>query len=137
MNYSKIFSYATTDELGGIYQMISKHHQVKLVKSPQKTLTMIKVRETTGNSLFYLGEAICTECMVSVDDIRGFSVLLGDDFEKAVSAASIDAVLHSDYLEKEEIIDCLSKIERRKMEEKSYINAEINKSKVDFNLMGE
>ncbi len=137
MNYSKIFSYATTEELGKLYEKISRNHEVKLVKNPQKTLTMIKVRETTGNSLFYLGEAICTECMVSVDEVRGFSVLLGDDFEKAISVASIDAVLHSEYAEKEEIIACLEKIEQRKAEEKSYINAEINKSKVDFNLMGE
>lgn len=136
-NYSKVFGYATTKDLQQLYDLVANNHSIKLVKAPQKTLTMIQVREPAGNSLFYLGEAICTECMVSVDDIRGFSVLLGDDYEKAVSTAVIDAVMHSDFVEKDAIVLSLTEIEAQNIAEKSYVNAEIQKSKVDFNLMGE
>ncbi len=136
-DFSHIMSYATCEDLQNLQNLISANHKIKLIKNPQKTLTMVKVRETTGNSLFYLGEALCTECMVMVDNLKGFSVMLGDDFEKAIAAAAIDAVLHSEFPEKTVIVNKLLEIKEAHIAAKAVVNGEILKSKVEFNLMGE
>lgn len=137
INYSHIVSYAPTADIQALYQQVASNHTIKLIKKPQKTLTMIQVREGVGNSLFYLGEALCTECMLSVDDIKGFSVILGDDFDKAISAATIDALMHSTFPEKEPITQALLALEGAHQAKKAVINGAITKSKVEFNLMGE
>ena len=64
---------------------------IVLVKPAEKTLVMLKVRESVKQSLFYLGEIIATECLVEVDGNRGACVLMGDDQEKARAMAVIDA----------------------------------------------
>lgn len=97
---SSIMAGASGEELSAIANQIKTDSVVRILKEPQKTLVMVKVRESVKNSLFYLGEVLATECMVTVDGIKGVSVIAGDDFHKAASAAIIDGYLNGNRVTK-------------------------------------
>jgi alpha-D-ribose 1-methylphosphonate 5-triphosphate synthase subunit PhnG len=50
---------------------IEARTKVSITSEPREVLVMNKVRETARNSLFYLGEALLTECKVSIA-VEGF-----------------------------------------------------------------
>lgn len=79
---SAILAAAASDEVKRIAQAIQERHDIQILKEPQKTLVMVKVRESVQGALFYLGEVLATESMVVVDGAKGASVVAGDDFEK-------------------------------------------------------
>ena len=93
---SAILAKATPSELDMIAEKIKAESEIQIIKEPKKTLVMVKARESVKNSLFYLGEVLATECMVTVDGKRGVSVIAGDDFEKGISAAIIDGYYNAD-----------------------------------------
>lgn len=136
---SAVLSRASRKEVEEIAAPVRETEQIEIIKEPQKTLVMVKVRESVGQSLFYLGEVLATECMVTVNGRKGFSVMAGDDFEKVLCAAVIDGFLNDK--EKtpasEEIIEKIGELEKRQRRDRAGLNAEIMKSKVNFNVMGE
>lgn len=134
---SAILSRANGDEVGNIASLLSDQYHIEILKEPQKTLVMVKVRESIGRSLFYLGEILATECMVKVDGKKGCSVMAGDDFEKVLSAAIIDAALNAQVTESGEIMQEIEKLQILQEAVRAKRNREIRKSKVNFNVMGE
>jgi alpha-D-ribose 1-methylphosphonate 5-triphosphate synthase subunit PhnG len=60
---------------------------------PHETLVVIKVRESAQGSLFYLGEALATECRVLLDEVTGVGLLLGSERQRAFELAVIDAAM--------------------------------------------
>lgn len=133
---SSILTKASLDEVEAIAKSIKDKSDIKLIKPPQKTLIMVKVREPVKQSLFYLGEVLATECMVMVEGVRGASVIAGDDFEKAVSIAVIDGFLNKK--EGVEIIEKqVKKLGQSQEKEREKLNGAIMKSKVNFSVMGE
>lgn len=133
---SAILAGASKDELVVIADQIKSDNNIKILKAPQKTLVMVKVRESVKNSLFYLGEVLATECMVTVDGAKGVSVIAGDDFEKAIAAAIIDGYLNGER-EKEDVLRQIDELEKKQQKSREAINRQLRKSKVNFNVMGE
>lgn len=134
---SCILSRASEEQVKKIGTRLQENHRVEIIKQPQKTLVMVKVRESIGRSLFYLGEVLATECMVRVDDKKGFSVMAGDQFEKILHAAIIDGALNGNCVESDWIEQELLALKKQQEKERARMNAEILKSKVNFNVMGE
>lgn len=63
------------------------------IKSPPKpVLVMARVRETVDGDRFNLGEVLVTSCEVVLDGEPGWGMVLGDDPERALCAAVLDAV---------------------------------------------
>lgn len=137
---SSILVRASREEVCMIARDIKKQHQITLVKPPQKTLVMVKVRESVKQSLFYLGEVLATECMVTVDGEKGISLMAGDDFEKVECAAMIDGYLN---LKKQgetatrEVEKQILKLKEKQEQNRAVLNRELMKSKVNFQVMGE
>jgi len=73
---------------------IQKTYSPVIIKEPGKTLTMIKMREPVKESLFYLGEVIVCEAIVEIDGVKGVAVAMGDDTEKTLDMAIIDAAVN-------------------------------------------
>lgn len=132
-----ILSNADRNEVEAAAKLISDKYEVKIVKAPQKTLTMVKMREPVGASVFYLGEILCCECTVDIGGTIGFSVIMGDDFEKAQNCAIIDAAITAGLKECEELYAFIVKLGVQQTQERRKLNGEILKSKVDFHTMGE
>ena len=135
---SAILAKASTEETAELAGKIKRECEIKMLKEPQKTLVMVKVRESVKNSLFYLGEILATECMVTVNGVRGMTVIAGDDFEKAVDAAVIAGYLTCVGEPKASIvIDKIRELGREQAEGRAALNRQLRKSKVNFNVMGE
>lgn len=111
---------------------IKENNEVVVVKEPEKALTMIKMREPVQETLFYLGEVIITEATVSVNGTNGTAVTMGDDFDKTLSMAIIDAASNAEVFLEEGTLLELEK-EQISIEEKE--NAMFMKTMVNFNSM--
>lgn len=135
---SAILAKASREEVTHLAEQIQEGCEIMMLKEPQKTLVMVKARESVKNSLFYLGEVLATECMVTVDGVRGMSVIAGDDFEKTAAAAVIDGYINSRGEDKgAAVIESIRELGRAQAEMRKALNRKLRQSKVNFNVMGE
>ena len=91
---TKILAKADKSEVAALSADIQTKYQPVIVKEPGKTLTMIKLREPVKQSLFYIGEVIVCEASVEIEGVQGIAVLMGDDTEKVLDMAIIDAAVN-------------------------------------------
>ncbi|MED1605172.1 phosphonate C-P lyase system protein PhnG [Cytobacillus kochii] len=70
---------------------VTEHYDVKEIVAPRNGLTMLKVRETAKQSLFYLGEVLMTETMVEIEGSLGKGMVIGLEEEWSRDLAIIDA----------------------------------------------
>ena len=119
----KILSKAESEKVAELGKKIRDKYPVTVIKKPEKTLAMIKMREPVQNSLFYLGEVIISEASVSIDGTVGRAAAMGDDFEKTLNMALIDAACNKGIFEDEQ----------NEITEKE--NAMLQKTKVNFHSM--
>ena len=90
------------------------------------------MREPVKNSLFYIGETIVCEAVVSLDDVVGTAVTIGDDFDKVLNMAVIDAACNKGVFTE---YDILIEWEKDQVLKKERENAMFQKTKVDFHAM--
>ncbi len=133
---SAILAAATAKEVAEIAAPIKESCDIKILKEPQKTLVMVKVRESVQQSLFYLGEVLASECMVTVNGIKGASVMAGDDFNKCLHAAVIDGFLNGEAAPSA-VTDAVAALQQRQQEAREDLNRRLRQSKVQFNVMGD
>ena len=81
------------EPLQDLVSQLELHHRITLVKEPAVCLTMIRAEDSLEKQEFYLGEALTTECEVTVDDQPGFGVCLGEEPVRGYCLAVIDALL--------------------------------------------
>lgn len=128
----KIMSKADRNEMINLAEEIKKVYDVVVVKEPEKALAMIKMREPVKESIFYLGEVIVTEATVSVNGVNGTAVTMGDDYEKTISMAIVDAAYNGSLFEKEQL---LLEWEKEQVCKEEKENAMFMKTMVNFNSM--
>jgi phosphonate C-P lyase system protein PhnG len=78
-----------------LVSQLEQSYSVEIRKSPSVCLTMIPAEDSLELERFYLGEALTTECEVTVDGRVGFGLCLGDEPVRAYCSAVVDALLHS------------------------------------------
>lgn len=134
---SIVLSRAETSQVKEIAKLIQQKYKIQIIKEPQKTLVMIKVRESIKRSLFYLGEVLASECMVMINGVKGCSVQAGDDFEKVLASAVIDGALNAGMDDEFQIIRKIIELKATQEKNRAKLNGAILKSKVNFKVMGE
>jgi alpha-D-ribose 1-methylphosphonate 5-triphosphate synthase subunit PhnG len=75
-----------------LVESLEQRHAVSIVKEPSVCLTMIRAEDSLESQEFYLGEALTTECEVSVDGSAGYGVCLGDEPVRGYCLAVVDAL---------------------------------------------
>jgi alpha-D-ribose 1-methylphosphonate 5-triphosphate synthase subunit PhnG len=114
---------------------LETQHDVKLIKQPGICLTMVRAEDSLEKQEFFLGEALTTECEVSVDGVPGYGLCLGEEPIRGYCIAVCDALLHGDgsipnalttFLDEHRTI-----LATRELEEFNHIL----RSQVDFKLM--
>lgn len=65
--------------------------EVEITAPPEPVLIMARVRETVDGELFNLGEVLVTRCGIRLAGEPGWSMVPGDDAERALCAAILDA----------------------------------------------
>src|SRR5262249_31877333 len=72
---------------------LERRHDVSIVKPPAVCLTMVRAEDSLDRQEFYLGEALTTECEVTVDARAGHGLCLGDEPVRGYCLAVLDALL--------------------------------------------
>lgn len=128
-----IMAKASLSEIQVIAEPLTHKYSIQIIKEPAKSLAMVQLRETVRESLFYIGEVLVVEAIVSVGDVKGMAVTLGDDFEKVLAMAILDACLNKKIKESGAIEQSLFQLERKQIEKEQKENALFQKTKVNFN----
>ena len=128
----RILSRAERSDVIRLGQELQQQYSVTIVKKPEKSLTMIRMREPVKKSLFYLGEAIITEAVVTLEGTVGTAVPMGDDFEKTLYMAVIDAAENRGVFARNDLLLEWEQAQQRRIAQE---NAMFQKTKVDFHSM--
>ena len=81
------------DALKGLVDHLEEKYSPTLIKAPAPCLTMLRAEDSIEGQEFYLGEAMTTECEVSVGQEIGYGVCVGEEPERAYCLAVVDAVI--------------------------------------------
>jgi len=115
---------------------LESDYKIEIAKEPSVCLTMVRAEDSLEKQEFYLGEALTTECELTVDGKAGFGLCLGEEPERGYCIAVIDAMLAGG-IEDERLTAFLSdqsaRVERRDQED----YARAMSTRVDFKLMEE
>jgi alpha-D-ribose 1-methylphosphonate 5-triphosphate synthase subunit PhnG len=116
---------------------IESTYPVRVVSAPREVLVMNKVRESAQGTLFYLGEALLTECRVALLEATGIGLLLGAQHRRAFEMAVVDAAFSRDVPlpEQERWTALLEREEERLAELASPLRQRLDATRVDFNSM--
>ena len=129
---TKILAKADRGVVASLSADIQKTYRVVIVKEPGKTLTMIKMREPVKQRLFYIGEVIVCEAAVEIDGVQGAAVLMGDDAEKTLNMAIVDAAINKGVFNG---MDMLLELESEQNDFMMRVNAMHLKTTVNFESM--
>jgi alpha-D-ribose 1-methylphosphonate 5-triphosphate synthase subunit PhnG len=132
---SKILAGCDAGLVARLYSAISEKYGVTVVKGPGKTLAMLKMRETVRGSLYYLGETIVSQAIVEVSGQKGMAVLMGDDLDKALYMAAVDAAFNAGLPECADYTQLLLSEEKKQQEAVARDNAMYMKTTVNFQSM--
>ena len=129
---SKILAKANAAQVRQMAEKIRKQYEVIVIKAPEKSLTMIKMRDPVKETLFFLGEVIVCEAIVDLAGKKGVAVLMGDDFDKVLDMAVIDAACNAGVFAR---YDELERLEREQKIQLEKERAMFLKTMVSFHSM--
>ena len=125
------------EALEGFVREMETQCVVQVVRQPSVATAMIRAEDSVEGQPFYLGEALITECELTVDGQAGFGVCLGDEPVRSYCIAVVDAL----------ILLCDARISRVNAflaEQEAWIarslaleQGHIQRTKVDFKLIEE
>lgn len=75
-------------------EAVTATHQVLVLKPPNVCLVHLQARDPVQGGAFFLGEVLISECRVEIDGTFGYGCALGEDYERALCAAIIDAAVN-------------------------------------------
>lgn len=132
---SRILAKAPSDAVRSLAEPLMSKYAVNVIRPPLKTLVMVRMRETVAGAAFYLGEMLACEALVEVMGRKGFALMAGDDMEKVLAAAVLDAVLKTELPEKQALTVALLEQEKEIAKaEQQQIRAHA-KSRVQFSTL--
>ena len=129
---TKVLAKADRETVAVMSAEVQRAHRPVIVKEPVKALAMVKMRDPVRQSLFYIGEVIVCEAAVEIDGVPGVAVTMGDDAEKTLDMAIIDAAMNSGVFTG---YDRLIEIERKQNDLAMRENALHLRTMVDFQSM--
>lgn len=110
--------------------------KVRIIKQ-ENGLVMMRARDSVENEVFNLGEILVSEAEVEINGVLGYSQVLGDDTEKALAGAILDAVCETKHPFREKIMKMLNQEKNYYEKEKAKEYAKIKSTKVEFEVMAE
>lgn len=129
---TKILARASREEVAALSATIQSAYQPIVFKEPAKTLAMVKLRDPVKQGTFYIGEVIVCEAAVEINGVKGMAVVMGDDTDKVLNMAIIDAVVNLGVFRDEEKLLMLEKEQNLRIMQE---NAMILKTTVSFESM--
>lgn len=114
---------------------IIEKYEVEVVMPPTVGLTMIKMRESAKNSLFYIGEVLVTESRVKIGNSFGIGIVMKEKKELSRALAVIDAAYKEQLPETGDWKKILLQLEREWNTKLDQMKCSIERTKVNFETM--
>jgi len=115
---TKVLVRADRSEIEALSADIRKTYRPVMIKEPAKTLAMIKLRDPVKQGVFYLGEVIVSEAVVEIDGVQGVAVMMGDDTDRVLGMAIIDAAVNIEvFTNFEKLAELEEKQSKRELQE--------------------
>ena len=130
----EIIAVSRKETLAPLAEEVRKSLEVKIIKQ-NTALVMMRVRDSVEKEIFNLGEVLVSEAWVEINDVLGYSLVLGDDAEKALAGAVLDAVCEIKHPFSEKIITILNQEKFYYKKERIKEYAKIKSTKVEFEAM--
>mgnify|MGYP001613045056 CR=1 FL=1 len=115
--------------------------EINIIKKPETGLLMMAARDSF-NTDFYLGEILVTGAEVEYKGLKGYAMVMGDEPERALLAASVDAILQTDNGDlmgdlKQKVMDFITVQAKKTTEADEMERRLIAKTRVSFETMAE
>lgn len=130
--FFRILGKASRQQVSALAAPYKEKQRITVIKEPAKSLAMIRMREPVKESLFHLGEVIVCEASVLLGQAKGTAVTMGDDFEKVMDMAVLDAAVNAGIFQEE---DALLSLETAQIAETEKENALYWNTMVSFTAM--
>ncbi|KGR79329.1 phosphonate C-P lyase system protein PhnG [Ureibacillus manganicus] len=114
---------------------IVERYEVQEIQPPRQGLTMIKLRESAKNSLFYIGEVLITETKVKVGNSFGTGIVMEENENLSRALAIIDAAYKENLPETVAWLQLLKDLEQKLQYEMEKVKCSIERTKVHFDTM--
>lgn len=134
---SKILAKSPAGFVTRLARPVMEKYGVHVLRQPAKNLVMIRMRETVAKADFYLGEMPAVEALVELEGQRGFALQMGDDTEKALAAAVVDAVCQTELPERQAVEQALAEQGRALQEAEERARARHAGTRVHFETLDE
>lgn len=134
---TELMCHCSLDHLKIMVERIEEQRHITTIKPAATGLIMIKMRDSAQLQLFYLGEVLVTECKVEIDSHVGIGIVRGVQEVRATYMATIDAAFNAGLPITAELIEKLNEISAQYTNNKKAYNAQILKTKVDFETLYE
>ncbi|CDQ38045.1 MULTISPECIES: phosphonate C-P lyase system protein PhnG [Virgibacillus] len=132
---TEILVQSNADLAEHLAETILQTYTCKEIVPPHHGLTMVKMRESAKQSLFYIGEVLVTEAKVEINQYIGIGIVQGMEEELAKHLAIIDAAYNATLPETREWQDLLLQAEADLKAKKAKEQAELFETKVHFETM--
>lgn len=109
--------------------------EMKLLEEPAMGLTMITMRESAKQTLFYPGEVLISQAKVECNGVIGIGIIQGNQLQKAYDMAVIDAAYGAGLKTVSALETALIKEAKHQQEIKMKKIAKILETKVNFETM--
>lgn len=106
-----------------------------MIEEPHYALVMIKMRDTSQQSLFYSGEVLVTQAKVQLNQYFGLGIIAGMEYDKALLLAKIDAIFKDNH---SIIPTWIKRLDEEKKRQDKIASDEIDRllnTKVEFQTM--
>ncbi|SFG83166.1 alpha-D-ribose 1-methylphosphonate 5-triphosphate synthase subunit PhnG [Desulfotomaculum arcticum] len=114
---------------------IARKYDVKTIEEPNNGLVMVKARETSKGSLFYLGEVLIAESKVLINGCPGIGIVKGGEPDLAYALAVIDAAYNAGLPETKNWLTTLLLEEESIKQNYEAFKNKVLKTKVNFQTM--
>lgn len=123
------------ERIKGFVQQMESQYEIKITKSPNICLTMVKAKDSLEHQPFYLGEALTTETEVAINGVTGSGICIGDEPQRSYCLAVFDALIQFSDDHSPAINDFLSAEYQSILEKEKEEQHQILRTQVDFKLM--
>ena len=131
--FFRILGRASRQQVSALAAPYKEKQRITVIKEPAKSLAMIRMRAPVKESLFYLGEVIVCEASVLLGQTKGTAVTMGDDFEKVLDMAVLDAAVNAGIFQEEDALLILEAAQTAETEKENalYLNTMVSFTAMD------
>lgn len=116
-------------------ERVLEQAEVEVLEGPLVSTMLVELTESVQGQPFYVGEVVVSGATVTVAGVRGDSLVVGRDPQRALAAAVCDAAAGSGVLA-EDVQRLVARTEREAAAARRAQSAEVAATRVSFEVIG-